>query len=164
LSLTKSRYWPTAAIAVVAALAVGGLGGALTDLGAWYDALIQPAWKPPDWAFGPAWTSIFLLCAAAGTVSWLAAAHAGQRRTIAVAFALNALLNLLWSVLFFQAQRPDWSLIEVAILWLSVLSLIVICGRVSKLAAALLLPYLAWVAFASTINYGVVQLNGPFGA
>lgn len=164
MSLTQSRYWPTALVAVVLAFAVGGTGGALTDLGPWYANLQQPSWKPPDWAFGPAWTTIFLLCAAAGTISWVAASSAAQRRTILLAFAINAFLNVLWSALFFHLHRPDWSLWEVGALWLSVLSLVIVCGRLSRLAGALLLPYLAWVAYASTINYGVVQLNGPFGA
>ncbi len=159
-----SRYWPSAAIALGAALAIGALGGALTDLGPWYQNLTQPSWKPPDWAFGPAWTTIFLCCAAAGTLAWNASSTSAQRRTLIIAFAINAALNLLWSLLFFDMKRPDWSLLQVGVLWLSVLSLVVICGRLSRPAGALVLPYLVWVAFASTVNYGVVQLNGPFSS
>lgn len=81
-----------------------------------------------------------------------------------MAFGINAILNVMWSMLFFHLQRPDWALMQVGVLWLSVLSLVIVCGRVSKLSGALLVPYLLWVAFASTITYGVVQLNGPFGA
>lgn len=160
----RRRYWPSAGIALGAAIAVGALGGSLTDLGVWYQNLIQPSWKPPDWAFGPAWTAIFLCCAAAGTLAWSAATTTGQRRGVVIAFAINAALNLLWSQLFFKLQRPDWSLLEVGVLWLSVLSLVIVCGRLSRLAGALVVPYLVWVAFASSINYGVVQLNGPFGS
>ena len=163
MSFTASRYWPTAPIAIALSYATAGIGGALSQLGPWYYNLTQPSWKPPDWAFGPAWTIIFTLCAAAATFAWLAATRPAQRRAIAVAFAINAFLNVIWSALFFYLQRPDWALLEVGLLWLSVLSLVIVCGRVSKLSGALLLPYLVWVAFASTITYGVVQLNGPFG-
>ncbi len=157
--MTQSRFWPTAPVALVLSFAVAAIGGAFTDLGSWYQSLNQPSWKPPDWAFGPAWTTIFLLCAAAGTLAWVDAKSAAQKRQIGIAFALNAVLNVMWSALFFHFKRPDWSLWQVGILWLSVLSLVIVCGRTSRLAGALLVPYLIWVAFASTINFGVVQLN-----
>ncbi|MFK7885477.1 MAG: TspO/MBR family protein [Gammaproteobacteria bacterium] len=157
--MTNSRYWPAAPIALALSFAVAAVGGSLTDLGSWYQALEQPSWKPPDWAFGPAWTTIFLLCAAAGALAWVNATNAAQKKQIAIAFAINAVLNVMWSGLFFHLHRPDWALWQVGVLWLSVLSLIVVCGRISKLAGALLVPYLIWVAFASTINFGVVQLN-----
>jgi tryptophan-rich sensory protein len=72
---------------------------------------------------------------------------------------LNALLNVVWSVLFFKAQRPDWALVEIALLTASVLWLISACAEVDRLAARLLLPYLAWVLFAATVNAGVLRLN-----
>jgi tryptophan-rich sensory protein len=72
---------------------------------------------------------------------------------------LNALLNVLWSVLFFKAQRPDWALVEIVLLTASVLWLISACTEVDRLAARLLLPYLAWVLFAATVNAGVLWLN-----
>lgn len=70
---------------------------------------------------------------------------------------------MLWSLLFFRVQRPDWALIEVALLWLSIAGLIVYCGRFSRPSAVLLLPYIAWVSVAAALNYAIVQLNGPFG-
>jgi tryptophan-rich sensory protein len=79
-------------------------------------------------------------------------------------FALNAALNILWSLLFFKLQRPDWSLWEIGPLWLSVLAMVLHLRPYAPRAAMLLWPYLAWVTFAATINWGVVQLNGPFGA
>lgn len=78
-------------------------------------------------------------------------------------FALNGFLNISWSLIFFRLQRPDWAFYEVILLWLSILALIVYCGRFSKTAAALLVPYLAWVSFAGALNWAVVQLNAPFG-
>ena len=78
-------------------------------------------------------------------------------------FAFNGLLNLLWSFLFFRAERPDLAAYEVWVLWASIAALIVMCWRFSRPAAYLLVPYLLWVTFAGTLNIAVVQLNGPFG-
>lgn len=80
------------------------------------------------------------------------------------AFALNATLNLVWSLLFFRLHRPDWAFVEVMALWLSIVLLMVLAGRRSATAAWLLLPYLAWVSFAALLNQAVVRLNSPFGA
>ena len=77
-------------------------------------------------------------------------------------FALNALLNVSWSFLFFTLQRPDWALFEVALLWASIVALIFAVAKWSSFAAVLLIPYLAWVTTASVLNYEIVQLNGPF--
>ncbi|MEI8265860.1 MAG: TspO/MBR family protein [Betaproteobacteria bacterium] len=167
---------PRRAYAVAAAIAVlvAGVGGLATDLGPWYRGLVQPPWKPPDIVFGPVWTLLYTLTAWAGARAWWharaaaqadeAAAAAGRRRQrrLLAGFLLNALLNVLWSVLFFKAQRPDWALVEIVLLTASVLWLIPACAQVDRLAARLLLPYLVWVLFAATVNAGVLRLN-PVG-
>jgi tryptophan-rich sensory protein len=150
-------------VAAAAALALGLLGGLMTDTGAWYRALAKPAWQPPDWAFGPAWTLIFALTALAAVYAWQAAPSRAYREGLLALFALNAFLNLFWSLLFFRLQRPDWALIEVGFLFASVALLVLYCARASRRAAWLLAPYLLWVAFATTVNWGVVRLNPPFG-
>ena len=150
-------------IAAAAALAVAMIGGLMTDIGPWYLSLKQPAWKPPDWAFGPIWTTIFALAAAAGVIGWRRAPSRAARETMLALFAANGFLNVLWSLLYFRLHRPDWSLIEVPFLWLSVLLLIVLLARFAKVAAWLLLPYLVWVALAAALNWQTVELNGPFG-
>ena len=150
-------------VAVGAALFVAVLGALMTDLGPWYAQLKRPSWQPPDWVFGPVWTTIFALCALAGLKGWRAAPSRPARQSLLLLFALNAFLNVVWSLLYFRLHRPDWSLIEVSFLWLSVLALIVLLARWSRLAAALLLPYLVWVAIAAALNWETVKLNGPFG-
>ena len=156
--------WQPAVIAAGAAIGVAVLGGLMTDLGPWYVNLKQPAWKPPDWAFGPIWTTIFALCATAGVIGWRRATTRAQREWLLMLFAANGFLNVLWSLLFFRLHRPDWSLLEVPVLWLSVLALMLLLSRFAKLAAWLLAPYLVWVAIAAALNWQTVQLNGPFGA
>ena len=116
--------------AALAALGVAVLGGLSTDIGPWYAGLRKPPWQPPDWLFGPVWTLIYALTAAAAVRAWLAAgprAHGG----LLSAYALNAFLNVLWSLLFFRMHRPDWAVVEVVFLWASIVLLIVVTRRVS---------------------------------
>lgn len=155
----RSRPILTAALAAVA---VATLGGLITKLGAWYYQLRKPSWQPPDWLFGPAWTLIFACAALAAVIFWRHERDSRARRRVLAAFAVNCSLNVLWSLLFFRLERPDWSLYEVGFLWLSILALIVLIGRTSNKAALLLVPYLAWVSFASVLNWKIVQLNAPF--
>ena len=150
-------------VGAACAVAVSGIGGALTHIGPWYRNLIKPAFQPPDWLFGPAWTLIFTLCVVAGVGAWRAAPDGARRTRLLALFALNGALNVLWSLLFFHLQRPDWALAEIGFLWLSILLLIWVPGRYHPRLRLLLLPYLAWVSFASVLNAAVVGLNGPFG-
>ncbi len=142
---------------------VAALGATITVLGPWYQGLHQPYWAPPPIAFGPAWTLIFGLCAIAATFAWMAAPSRATADAVIGLFAFNGLLNLLWSFLFFRAERPDLAAYEVWVLWASIAALIVMCWRFSRPAAYLLVPYLLWVTFAGTLNIAVVQLNGSFG-
>ena len=157
---TRSRAVITAALA---ALAVAMLGGLATDIGPWYLGLKQFAWKPPNLLFGPVWTILYAMAAASGVKAWQRAPSKEWREWLLGLFALNGFLNLLWSLLFFRLRRPDWAPLEVGFLWLSVAGLIVFVWRRSPVSALLLLPYLAWVAFAAWLNRAVVALDGPFG-
>jgi translocator protein len=158
----RRRVWMASAVAALGVVAVAGLGMLVTDLGAWYRALRQPWWQPPDAAFGPAWTLIYLLAAAAAVRVWLRAATPPARTSWLAALSLNGALNVFWSWLFFKARRPDWALAEVLLLWLSIVLLIALARRDDTAAALLLVPYLLWVAFAASLNLAVVRLNGPF--
>lgn len=161
-AMGRRAGWKPVLVAAGAALAVAALGGAATDIGPWYEGLRKPAWQPPDWLFGPAWTAIFALTALAGLRAWRATPDVRGRGRVLSAYALNALLNILWSLLFFTLKRPDWALVEVVPLWLSIVLLIVVSGRRDRAAGWLLVPYLAWVAFAGVLNWSVVRLNEPF--
>lgn len=162
MTTARARTWPPIVVAALAAVIVATLGITATDLGGWYQSLAMPAWKPPDWLFGPAWTLIFATTAMSGVIAWRAAADRPTRERVFALFAINACLNLLWSTLFFSVQRPDWALFEVILLWLSIVALLLTLLRVSKTASALLAPYLVWVSFAALLNLAVVRLNAPF--
>lgn len=162
MTAARARRWVPVVAGAAAATGVAVIGGLVTELGPWYDGLRQPAWKPPDWLFGPAWTFIFACAALAGILAWERAPDRTARRRVIWLFALNAALNVLWSVLFFRLQRPDWALVEVGLLWLSIVVLIWVPAAYSRAASWLLVPYLAWVTFAALLNFAVVRLNGPF--
>ena len=159
----RSRIGNPVLVAAAAALFVAALGASATDIGPWYQGLRQPSWKPPDLLFGPVWTLIYALTAYAGVLAWRHGRDRAHRLRLMGWFALNALLNVLWSELFFKLQRPDWALAELVPFWLSIVVLIVAVAQVSHTGAWLLTPYLAWVTFAGVLNLRVVQLNAPFG-
>ncbi|GJE17065.1 TspO/MBR family protein [Methylobacterium marchantiae] len=150
-------------VAVGAALVTALAGGLLTTTGPWYHSLRRPSWKPPDWAFGPVWTTIFTLTAISGVMAWHADTSPSARSALLSAYAVNLILNIAWSGIFFRLRRPDWAYVEVIALWLSIVALIVVTARVSGAAALLLAPYLTWVSIATLLNRAIVKLNGPFG-
>ena len=158
---TTSFYWALAgsgAVAVIVAVA----GGVLTEIGPWYRGLKKPSWQPPDWAFGPVWTVILILAAISAALAWDAAQDSGGRTAILLVLIVNSILNIAWSGIFFKMKRPDWALIEVIMLWFSILPLIIVLGFYSQTAGLLMLPYLLWVSIAAFLNYRIVALNKPF--
>ncbi len=148
-------------IAVLLAIVTGGIGGIATEIGPWYFNLVKPSWQPPDWLFGPVWTTIYILTGIAGVRAWRRADDV-QRRYLMGALLLNIVLNIAWSAIFFTVRRPDIALIEVVPLWLSILLMVLLVRRYSPVSALLLSPYLAWVGFAAYLNWTIVRLNAPF--
>jgi tryptophan-rich sensory protein len=149
-------------LAVIWGLVVAGAGAWLTELSPWYFALRRPSWQPPDWLFGPAWTVILSLSSYTFYLAWRNAQDNNDRALIALLFFSNGALNLLWTPLFFKLRRPDWALIEVPFLWLSILAMMVFLMPLTHYAPLLLAPYLAWVTFAAVLNLTIVRLNRPF--
>lgn len=162
MSTARSPLWVPSVVAAGVAFVTGAVGGLLTDLTPWYYALEKPSWQPPDWLFGPVWSLIYVCTAIAAVIAWRRATGPVGRTSILAMFAVNLVFNVGWSFLFFRAQRPDHALIEVVGLWLSILALMIGLGRFSKVAGLLLIPYLAWVSFATFLNLTIVRLNFPF--
>jgi tryptophan-rich sensory protein len=160
--MTRAGFFPIV-IAGSLALVTAIVGGTITVLDSWYHSLEQPGWAPPDYMFGVIWTAIFAMIAVSGVLAWEKAPTRRETEISLGLFALNGFLNLGWSFIFFRMHRPDIALYELVGLWLSILVLIVFCGRFSRWSALLLVPYLIWVTTAGVLNYQVVQLNGPFG-
>jgi tryptophan-rich sensory protein len=146
-------------VATITVLLVLGVGGWTTSVGSWYQNLRKPVWNPPNWIFGPAWTMILALAAWSGVLAWSHAADRSDQLVILCFFGVNIVLHMLWSPLFFNLKRPDWALIEVPFLWLSIVALILGMAPFSALASWLLVPYLLWVSFAAFLNLTIVRLN-----
>jgi translocator protein len=158
--------WTSALIAAAWAIILGGVGGALTDIGPWYRELKKPRWQPPDWLFGPAWTTILGLAGWSFYIGLTSAPSPEARTAVFALFGANFVLHFLWSPLFFKLRRPDWALAENVLLWCSVTALMVVLPRVAgdSFAGWLNVPYFIWVSFAFVLNGMIVKLNAPFGA
>jgi tryptophan-rich sensory protein len=150
-----------AAITVPLILGVGFLMGQLSNSGYgndWFDALVKPAAMPPGWAFGAAWTILYVLLGVSLAIVW-SAPPSSARSTSLLIFFIQLLLNFSWSPLFFGAHQIDVALaVIVTILALSIAATQTFT-RVRKIAAVLMLPYLAWLAFATYLNFEILTLN-----
>lgn len=154
--------WTPIIVAVGVAVFLGGFGGLMTPIGAWYRDLKKPSWQPPDWLFGPAWTVILGLAAWSAVIAWHAAPDAAARQSVVILFGVNALCHAAWSPLFFKLRRPDLALIEVVFLWASLVALVAGLWPISRTASLMIVPYLLWVSFAAFLNREIVRLNRPF--
>lgn len=148
------------AAALVLCQAAGGLGAALTTphLQPWYALLNKPAWTPPNAVFGPVWSALFLLMGVAAWQVWRQAGWPRAAPALAL-FALQLVLNVGWSALFFALRSPGAALLEVAVLWLAIAATLRAFWRHSRAAGWLLAPYLAWVSFAAALNLAIWRLN-----
>lgn len=160
--MTQHRHGPLVLIGLAAAtFAVGGLGALVTlpQIPGWYRTIAKPDWTPPDWAFGPAWTTLYVLMAIAAFLVWRRPDQPARRLGLRLWWA-QLLANALWSPLFFGLHRLGLALLDIALLWLLILGVMFVFRRVHGLAAGLLLPYLLWVSFAAALNAAIWQLNG----
>lgn len=148
--------WIALAISVLLVAAVAAFGSQFAP-GPWYEALAKPAWTPPNWLFGPAWTLLYALMALAAWKVWIVA----RRIDLALlVYGAQLLVNALWSYLFFGRQRIDLALLDIVVLWLLIVVTLVLFWRRDRLAGWLLVPYLAWVGYAAALNFALWRLNG----
>ena len=150
--------------ALVAVLWLAGValaGGLMTEVGPWYEGLRFPRIRPPNWLFGPAWTLLYVLIGMGGVEAWYAADATWRPRLIGW-LAINTVLNVTWSPLFFKFKRPDWALAEWIPFWVSVGAVWATVHAISPEASLYFAPYWAWVTFAGWLNWRIVALNRPF--
>ena len=135
----------------------GVIGAVYTTpaIGLWYKDLNKPSFNPPNWIFGPVWTTLFILMGVSFYLVW------SKKITVnlVVIFATQLVFNILWSVIFFTAHSPSVAFFVLLMLWFAIAFTIINFYRVSKLAAWLLLPYILWVSFAGILNYFIWILN-----
>jgi len=155
--MSKSKRVPALFAWVLLCFAAAAVG-ALTPPGKWYADLIKPPWNPPSWLFGPVWTVLYLLMGVAAWRVWLRGGWAAQRRPLAL-FLVQLALNALWSPLFFGLHLPGVALFEILCLLVMIAVTVQAFRPVDPVAAGLLLPYLAWVTFATVLNATLWRLN-----
>lgn len=157
----RLAYLRWALVTVPVIVLLGFLSGKFANSGfgnRWFDALEKPALMPPGWAFGAAWTVLYILMGLA--FAMILHARGARGRGVAIAlFLLQLLLNLAWSPLFFRAHQVGSALILILILLVVVAVTALMFARIRQVAGLLLLPYLAWLAFASFLNYEIGRLN-----
>lgn len=136
----------------------GAAFGSLFIPGEWYAQLRKPAWNPPNWIFGPVWTALYTMMAVAAWLVWCRGGFAAQRVSLGL-FLLQLLFNAAWSALFFGLHNPGLAFAEILLLWLAIAGTVVAFWKAHRVAAALLMPYLAWVSFAAALNFTLWQLN-----
>jgi benzodiazapine receptor len=158
------RGLPGWALVLVAILILNGLGGISALVGdppnanAWYQTLTLPAWQPPGWAFGVAWTLLYSLLGLVLARILMAPPGPLQRRALAL-FAFQFALNLAWSPLFFAAQAIVPALALLAVLWLAAVAATFAVGRVERWLAWAMVPYLVWLSYAAILNWRLAALN-----
>ena len=139
-----------------AAAAIGAV--ASVRAGSFYAELAKPGWAPPPGVFSPVWTTLYALMALAAWLVWRQAGHPGRRAALTL-FVLQLAVNALWSWLFFRWQLGAAAFADVVLLLLLLAATVLQFWRVRPLAGVLLLPYLAWVAFASALTWAVWRGN-----
>jgi len=120
--------------------------------------LARPAWAPPGWLFGPVWTALYLMM---GIAVWLVWRGHGFSRTrfALLLFGVQLTVNALWTWLFFVWRQGGWAFVEILLLWVLIVATMIAFWRLQRLAALLLLPYLAWVSFATALTWSIWKLN-----
>lgn len=148
-------------IALLLCQGAGAVGAVYTlpAIPVWYASLQKPFFSPPDWVFGPVWTALFTLMAAAASIVWTKGLKEPAVQKALIAFLAQLALNSLWCFLFFGLRSPVYGLVEIFVLWLMILITILRFLKVSQVAAVLLIPYLLWVSFATSLNLGIFLLN-----
>jgi benzodiazapine receptor len=149
-------------LVVTTCLLIGYLSGMVTKESAqtWFPTLVKPIFNPPNWIFMPVWTSLYILMAVAAGLVWDKIKEANEEVKKALGFfIIQLILNAVWSYLFFGLKNPMLALIEIVILWLMIYETYLKFVKINKIAGYLLIPYLAWVGFATILNASIWWLN-----
>ena len=147
-------------VSLILPLAIGAFAGIFTmdAIPGWYETLNKPSFNPPNWVFSPVWTTLYLLMGISLFLIWKQSANKGRNRAILV-FMIQLILNFGWSFLFFYYHQIGLALVEIVLLWLSIISMILLFYRIKPLAAYFNIPYLLWVTFATILNAAYYLLN-----
>ncbi len=148
-------------ISILICQGAGAIGSLFTSpaISTWYATIQKPSFNPPNWIFAPVWILLFLLMGISLYLIWNKGFKYKGTKIAIFVFAVQLILNTLWSILFFGLQSPLFAFIEIIILWFAILLTIISFYKVSKIAAYLLMPYIIWVSFASVLNFSILIIN-----
>jgi benzodiazapine receptor len=155
----RGRWKLVVLLLIVCAVAAAGATVTFPKLATWYAALNKPAFNPPEWVFAPVWAALYGLMAVAAWRVWEAPGAPSEKRGALAHFAIQLMLNALWPLVFFGLRRPVSGLIVMLVLLVAVGTTLRRFYLIDRLAGLLLLPYLAWIAFATVLNAAIVGLN-----
>jgi benzodiazapine receptor len=147
--------------AVSLTVVLGAVGGLVTapEIPTWYAGLNKPSFNPPNWLFGPVWTTLYILMGISCYLIWKQPVSAARNKALCL-FVIQFALNFCWSFIFFGMHETGWALAEMMVLWITILLTIFAFAKFSKTAAWLLVPYISWVSFAMLLNGAIWRLNG----
>ncbi len=147
-------------IAIFLPMVVGGFSGFLTanSINGWYSTLQQPSFNPPNWVFGPVWTTLYLIMGISLYRIWVLPVSEERNKAIGI-FALQMTLNFFWSLIFFKWHLIGLALAEIIVMWTIIATMIHHFRKLDAAAGYMNIPYLLWVSFASILNGAYYFLN-----
>jgi translocator protein len=159
LLINKSQIFKLLA-SLALPLSIGAVAGIFTSeaVSEWFATLNRPSFSPPNWVFGPVWTTLYILIGISFFLIWKQEASS-QRKQAIIVFLAQLVLNFAWSFIFFYFNKIGLALIEIVLLWISIIFMLVLFYKLKPLAAYLNIPYLLWVTFATILNSGYYLLN-----
>jgi benzodiazapine receptor len=157
----KSPEMLKLAASILICLGAGLVGSFFTtpSISTWYASIQKPSFNPPNWVFAPVWTALFILMGISLFLVWKQGYADRQVKIALVLFAVQLVLNIVWSFMFFGLRNPLAGLIEIVVLWISIVLTIVYFYNISRTAGLLLVPYILWVSFAAFLNFTIWRLN-----
>ena len=158
--MVKIKYWKLV-ISILIPLIASAIGSFFTStsVSTWYIGLNKPVFNPPNWIFGPVWTTLYILMGISLYLVWNKGIKTKKAKAAVTIFSIQLALNILWSVIFFGLKSPLFAFIEIIFLWSAILMTIIYFYRISKPASYLLIPYILWVSFAAVLNFYLFILN-----
>ena len=147
-------------ISLLLPLSLGAIAGMFTSQSVpeWYATLNRPSFNPPNWIFVPVWTSLYILMGISFFLIWKQEASKVRNRAILI-FLLQLLLNFAWSFIFFFFNLIGLALVEIILLWISIVMMLVVFYKIKPIASYINIPYLLWVTFATVLNASYYFLN-----
>lgn len=145
---------------IILPLSLGAIAGIATaqSIPEWYATLNKPSFNPPNWIFGPVWTTLYILMGISLFLVWKQDPGKERNRAILI-FLLQLLLNFAWSFIFFYFKMIGFALIEIILLWISIVVMLILFYKIKPIASYINIPYLLWVTFATVLNASYYFLN-----